>query len=140
MPAVKAKSDLQEKIDRLDAERASVKSQLDRERLTAVTNQVIETITSDAFIERMRKARERASDDDGFKAASELLSLEGLRRAGAEIPDDFRLTSRVFEDKVQGLRWEIKPDLRAPHGGALGWGACAGAGGLTFCGCGGFST
>ncbi len=132
---------LRSEMDKLDAERSRVKSQLDRERLLSVTNDVIETITSPEFIDRMRKAREMADEEDGMAEVSKLLSLDGLRKAGASIPEDFRLTSRVFEDKKLGLRYEVRPG-RADISdiGMLSWGACGGAGGLTFCGCGGFST
>ena len=133
---------LRQKMVELDVERFEVKGQLDRERLRTVTNDVIETITSPQFIEKMRIAREKASEDDGMSAVSQLLSIDGLRKAGAEIPDDFRLTSRMFEDKASGLRIVVDNDLskiKIPSG-QLGWGACAGTGTLTFCGCGGFST
>lgn len=130
---------LRQQMEKIEVERSRVKSQLDRERLLSATGSVIETITSTEFIEKMRQARDVADEDDGFATVSKLLSLEGLRRAGAEIPDDFRLTSRVFEDKAAGVRLEVRPK-GGPIDGTLGWGACAGAGGLTFCGCGGFST
>ncbi len=131
---------LRQQMDKLDTERSKVKSQLDRSRLLTATGSVIDTITSPEFIEKMQKAREAAGQDDGLDTVSKLLSLEGLRRAGAEIPDDFRLTSRVFEDKIAGVRLEVRPKIVGPIDGTLSWGACAGAGGLTFCGCGGFST
>ncbi len=117
------------------------KDQLDRERLMRVTGQVIETITSPAFVERMRKARQAADEGCELDTAADLLSIKGLRDAGVDIPEDFRLTSRVFEDREQGFRLELNSDARlGPGGSPLGWGGCAGAGGLTFCGCGGFST
>ena len=140
MAATRDQSVLRQKMEQLDAARTEVKGQLDRERLAAVTSNVIETITSPEFIEKMRAAREKASDSDGMTVVSKLLSLDGLRRAGAEIPDDFRLTSRMFEDKASGTRIVVDNEIRKPAGATLGWGACAGAGGLTFCGCGGFST
>lgn len=145
MPTKKLKaefdSDLTLKMRALDEERTLVKRELDRERLSKVTGEVIETITSPEFIERMRVAREKAENGDGMKAVGDLLSMDGLRAAGANIPEDFRLTSRVFEDRVTGTRFEVKP----PAGtigdiDPLGWGACAGGGAATVCGCGGFST
>ncbi|MEI9994467.1 MAG: hypothetical protein WDM91_07725 [Rhizomicrobium sp.] len=126
-------------IASIDTQRAEVKSQLDRERLVRVTNSVIETITSPQFIEKMRQAREKIAGGAGIETAGQLLSLESLRGAGAEIPEDFRLTSRVFEDKASGMRFEAHP-VSSLEQGTAAWGACAGAGGLTFCGCGGFST
>ncbi len=136
-----SKAKLETRLETLDDERREVKGQLDRERLLRVTSEVVETITSPEFIERMRKAREQADNGEGMDAVSKVLSLDGLREAGANIPKDFRLTSRVFEDKIRGERIEIGPIIggRIPEMDPLGWGACAG-GGLTFCGCGGFST
>lgn len=137
-----SKEKLESRMTEIEAERRDVKGQLDRDRLMRVTSEVVETITSPEFIERMRKAREQADNGEGMDAVAKVLSLDGLRDAGADIPKDFRLTSRVFEDKVRGERFEIGPifDPRGPVTDPLGWGACAGGGGLTFCGCGGFST
>ncbi|MDB2530658.1 hypothetical protein N9X46_08080 [Paracoccaceae bacterium] len=91
---------------------------------------MIETITSPEFVAKMRQAREEAEKDGGYEAIAKILSLEGLRAAGAKIPEDFRLTSRIFEDKVSGQRFEISP-INDPDGplqpyDPLGWGACAG--------------
>jgi hypothetical protein len=127
-----------QQLDELDEQRANVKNQLDRERLVRVTGSVIETITSPAFVEKMRQARKAATEGAGMDAAAEFLSLEGLRAAGADIPPDFRMTSRVFEDRVEGLRTEIRAAAPGPNDPVPQWGGCAGAGGLTFCGCGGF--
>lgn len=124
-------------------EKMSEKDQLDRERLMRVTSDVITTITDPGFVDKMRQARKGADKGEGLDAAAKLLSLDGLRKAGVDVPKDFRLTSRVFEDKVEGFRIDIRePLVRLPGGGVppLQWGACGGAGGLTFCGCGGFST
>jgi hypothetical protein len=127
--------------ERLLQEKAQyAKDQLDRERLTRVTGEVVETITSPEFVERMRKARLAADAGSELDVAANLLSIEGLRAAGANIPADFRLTSRIFEDREQGFRLELRSTLGTDAISQLGWGACAGAGGLSFCGCGGFST
>jgi hypothetical protein len=92
----------------------------------------------------MRRARIQADGGGAIEDAAQLLSIKGLRDAGAEIPDDFRLTSRVFEDREQGFKITLEGDpARPPISGVdprIAWGACGGAGGLTFCGCGGFST
>lgn len=142
MPTKIKKDQLEARLTDLEAERREVKGQLDRDRLLRVTSEVVETITSPEFIERMRKARDQSDKGEGMDAVAKVLSIEGLREAGANIPKDFRLTSRVFEDKVRGERFEIGPIVggRMPDMDPLGWGACAGAGGLSFCGCGGFST
>lgn len=141
MPDTSTQIELQRKLQSIEAEKAMVKDQLDRERLVKVTNSVIETITSPKFIERMRAVREKAANGEGLDEVGKLLTLDGLRAAGADIPDDFRLTSRVFEDKVSGLRFEVNPVPKGiPDVSPLGWGACAGGGAATVCGCGGFST
>jgi hypothetical protein len=128
-----------DKLNDIEKARTDAKGQLDRERLLRVTNEVIETITSPDFVERMRQARMSADKGGGMDEAAKLLSLEGLRAAGVDIPEDFRLTSRIFEDRATGFRLNID-DLKVGGLEPLGWGACAGGGGLTFCGCGGFST
>ena len=113
-------------------------TQIDRERLTTITNSLIQTITSPKFIERMRQFRERAGANPDLGAAADLMSLESLRSAGAELPADFRLTSRVFEDGETGLKLDIKSgELQTEGGPILKWGACAGGGAATVCGCAG---
>lgn len=57
----------------------------------------------------MRQAQDEVEKDGGYEAVTKILSLEGLHAAGAEILEDFRLTSRIFEDKVRGERFEISP-------------------------------
>ena len=97
------------RLEKLDLEKAELKGQRDRDRLMAATNTVIETITSPEFVEKTRQARDEAEKDGDYEAVAKILSLEGLRAAGAKIPEDFRLTSRIFEDKVRGERFEISP-------------------------------
>lgn len=132
---------LQDRLDSIEKERTDAKDQLNRERLMRVTSEVIDTITSPEFVEKMRQARISADEGGGLEAAARLLSIDGLREVGVDIPADFRLTSRVFEDRTTGFKFELTDPLIRPGGlEPLGWGGCAGGGGLTFCGCGGFST
>lgn len=112
--------------------------QLDRERLTRITDSLIQTITSPEFIERMRSFRNVAERTSSFEEAGGLMSIESLREAGAELPDDFRITSRVFEDYQEGTRISVSP--LEGGGPQLAWGACAGGGAATVCGCAGGST
>lgn len=133
--------DLESKLQSAEKERDYVKGQLDRERLLRVTNELIDTITAPEFVEKMRKARVSADAGKGMDAAADLLSIDSLRKAGVDIPKDFRMTSRVFEDLEAGVKIEQRlPFPGGPDIDPLGWGACGGAGGLSFCGCGGFST
>jgi hypothetical protein len=134
-------SNLSSRMKELDDERRLVKSQLDRGRLTEITNSLIETITSPDVVANMKKFRLQAEKTGSFDEAANLMSLETLRAAGAKIPDDFRLTSRVFEDFETGMRVEVRPPNRLPGDmGPLAWGACAGGGAATVCGCAGGST
>lgn len=133
--------ELQAQFNRADEERRIAKEQLDRERLIRVTDEVIRTITTPEFFERMRLAREAADEGAGLDAAADLLSIERLREAGVDIPEDFRISSRTFEDRIQGLRFELQPVQSVGGTDPIrpDIGVCAGGGGLTFCACGGFS-
>lgn len=135
-----AEKGFHDELARIDQNRLDTKNQLDRERLARVTSDVIRTITSPDFMERVSKAREAASNGAGMDAAAKLLSIDGLRSAGVDIPDDFRMTSRIFEDRLSGVRIHLDDIDMRPGVGPVAWGGCAGAGGLSFCGCGGFST
>lgn len=149
MPNPEAMNSLESKLAELGREQGLVKSQLDRERLTTITSSLIETITSPKFVDRMRQFRAKAGEGASFDDAADLMSLESLRSAGAAIPDDFRLTSRVFEDFATGTRIDIKPprtpgDFKIPSlpgdfdpSGPVEWGACAGGGAASVCGCAG---
>ncbi|WP_411958313.1 hypothetical protein [Paracoccus homiensis] len=136
-----AKADLSTRMKELDDERRIVKSQLDRDRLAEITQSLIETITSPEVVSNMKKFRVNAEKTGSFDEAADLMSLETLRNAGAKIPDDFRLTSRVFEDLETGMKVEVRPP-NFPVGDIdpLAWGACAGGGAATVCGCAGGST
>jgi len=102
---------------------------------------MIQALTAPEFVERVRSSRAAADKGAGMDVAAELLSVDSLKAAGVDIPDDFRMTSRVFEDREKGTRIVLTdlPTL-GDFDPTLSWGGCAGAGGLSFCGCGGFST
>jgi len=140
MATTERQQKLKLRMDELERERVIVKQQLDRDRLNKITGDLIETITSPRFIDRMREFRARAAVGASLQEAGDLLSLESLRDAGAEIPADFRLTSRVFEDRETGLRVDIRSPFGDGVGDPIAWGACAGGGAATVCGCAGGST
>ena len=130
---------LETKSSELSNEQLLVQGQLDRERLMLITNNLIETITSPQVVEKMREFRKGVNSETEFQAAGEFLSRESLIKAGADIPDDFRITSRIFEDKVSGMRVELhSPDAGSDAVKARGsWSGCAGGGAWTVCGCAG---
>ena len=66
---------IKDRLEKLDLEKAELNGQLDRDRLMAATNTVIETITSPEFVEKMRPAREEAEKDGGYEAVAKILSL-----------------------------------------------------------------
>lgn len=114
--------------------------QLDRELLTRATDSLIQAITAPEFVERMHAFRDEAGARDvSFDEVGKLLSVESLREAGAELPDDFRLTSRTFEDRLQGWKidWKLPDELKGDRVGPVSWGACAGGGAASVCGCAG---
>jgi hypothetical protein len=142
MPESESETRLREDLARRDDDRRQVHERLSRERLTRVTTEMVQTLTSPAFFDKVRDARDAADRGEGMEAAARLLSIESLRELGVDIPDDFRMTSRVFEDRENGGQVEFRdvPIFDPNDPGLVGWGGCAGGGGLTFCGCGGFST
>jgi hypothetical protein len=70
-----------------------------RERLKKMTDEIIEAITSDEFMSRMAQLR-TASLDKRLETAQSLLSVDGLRKAGVNLPDGMRISSRYFEENV----------------------------------------
>ncbi len=125
---------LVDRLDEIEQSRLATQVELDRQRLIRVTQEVIETITSPEFVGKMRMVRARVDGgEDISTVAAQLLSLDSLREAGVNIPEGFRLTSRVFEDSSTGLRIEIKDkgsdptSLRANMGGCI----CGGSGGFS---------
>jgi hypothetical protein len=141
MPDSSREASLRAELGARESERQSVKDRLDRERLTRVTSEMIQAMTSPEFVERVRSARDAADKGAGMEVAAQLLSVEELRRSGVDVPDDFRMTSRVFEDLERGTRIVVSdiPTV-GDFDPTVAWGGCAGGGGLSFCGCGGFST
>ena len=134
-------AELRDRMAELDEARRLVKRELDRDRLTEITDSLIRTITSPEVVAKMSAFRDAADEGASFDEAADLMSLESLRKAGADIPDDFRLTSRVFEDFATGTRIEVNPGKLGGLGtDPLAWGACAGGGAATVCGCAGGST
>ena len=71
----------------------------DAEKLRAMTNEIIEAITSDEFLSRMESMRE-ATLQERLEMAQKLLSVEGLRKAGVDLPEGMRISSRYFEEDV----------------------------------------
>lgn len=139
----KKKTELLEvELKNLDNKRIKVKEQLSRDRLEKITNDIVTTISSPKFMKSMKLFREKAKEKDfDLAEAGNIMSIESLKAAGASIPDDFRLTSRVFEDSELGIRMKIDHfDPLKGIGDTLAVGACGGAGGLTFCGCAGGSS
>ena len=66
------------------------------EEFKAATNRLVETVTSDEMVERMR-AFKHLPPEDRLAQASKLLSVEGLKERGVEMPEGMRISSRYFE-------------------------------------------
>jgi hypothetical protein len=74
---------------------------LDVDKLRLVTNEVIAAITSPAFVEAVRAVREVPADQR-LVEGSRRLSPDALRAAGVPLPQNFRVSSRYFEDGLPG--------------------------------------
>ncbi|MBK5912434.1 hypothetical protein CCR85_13155 [Rhodothalassium salexigens] len=70
---------------------------LDPERLKAITSQMVEAITSPAYVEAMRKVK-AASNDKRLDEAMRRLTPKALREQGVRLPEDMRISSRYFEE------------------------------------------
>ncbi|QBK30394.1 hypothetical protein [Roseitalea porphyridii] len=119
--------------------------ELEVERLKKMSSEMIDAISSPAFVEAMRKLKETPVEDR-LKVGAKLLDPKRLRKEGVPLPDDMRISSRYFEPgkpvisvddagAFTGTRSELPndPDVVAVGG-------CACGGGLSFCGGAGGST
>ena len=70
-----------------------------RERLRKMTDEIIEAITSDEFMRRMNQLK-TAPLEERLETARGLLSVDGLRQAGVDLPEGMRVSSRYFEENV----------------------------------------
>jgi hypothetical protein len=112
------------------------------EYLQNITQQLIKAITSPQVMEQMRQFREKAAAGATHSEAGDLMSLETLKAAGAQLPSGFRITSRVFEDKASRRIIDLDPGPSKPalRQNASGVSGCAGGGAATVCGCAGGGT
>jgi hypothetical protein len=72
-------------------------NELNAVQLQKMTNQLVDVLTSEEFLVRLREIR-NAPSGERLKKASSLLSIEGLRSAGVALPATMRVSSRYFED------------------------------------------
>lgn len=70
--------------------------ELDPERLTEITNQMVEAITSPPYVEAMRAVK-AAEGSQRLEEAMERLTPDALRKQGVKLPEDMRISSRFFE-------------------------------------------
>jgi hypothetical protein len=117
----------------------------DISRLRKAAVGVVETLTDPNFINKIQQARSH-TDDAGnvLDVLKHHFSIEGLREAGVDIPADFRMTSRVFEDVTSEPRIQVSEDLE-PVAAASNFkdnpqagGFCAGGSFRGIRGCAGF--
>ena len=116
-------------------------TRFDRQSLTNMTNSVLDVITSPGFLKKMHEARFNAERGGSLQDMADLMSVENLRNEGVELPDDFRVTSRRFEDLTTGESIEVNEPVPTDSrtGDAVALGGCAGGGAATVCGCGGYT-
>lgn len=69
---------------------------LDPQRLRAITSEMVEVITSPAYVEAMRVMKS-TSAEKRLSEAMRRLTPEALREQGVKLPENMRISSRYFE-------------------------------------------
>ena len=69
----------------------------DPEELRKLTDQILRSVTSQQFLDQVQ-AVEDAPTDQKLVAASARLTPDTLRRAGVDLPEGVRVSSRYFEE------------------------------------------
>ncbi len=70
---------------------------IDPEALKSETDEVLDALTSSVFIDKMVEFKAKKGVERSLFAMSNMTPSQ-LRKAGAEIPDHMRVSSRMFED------------------------------------------
>ncbi|MET4428497.1 hypothetical protein [Mycolicibacterium sp. 624] len=86
-----------------------------------------------------------APEADRLKTAERLATVDNLRQRGVPIPDEFRLTTRYFENPTQSILSSVQVDTVRPPGaddddfvagvtvcGSVGYIVCGSVGGQTL--------
>jgi hypothetical protein len=74
--------------------------ELDEEELRNRTDDMVEIVSSEAYLRQLEKVHE-APDEQKMVAASRYLTPEALREAGIDLPGDARISSRYFEPGLE---------------------------------------
>lgn len=74
----------------------------DSERLKALTDQMVDAITSPPYVEAMRAVK-AADGSRRLDEAMRRLTPDALRDQGVKLPDDMRISSRYFEEGFKPL-------------------------------------
>jgi hypothetical protein len=112
--------------------------EMSKERLKEITGQLLATITSEQFLAKMAEVR-NAPEGERMKAAAFFLSVDALRNSGLDVPTDFRVASRYFEEHFDppGPATPTAKNPTGAQGPVTPLGVCAGGGMGTVCGCAG---
>ena len=88
---------------------------LDPKFLRKTTQDLIEALTSPAYVEAVQAVRD-APEESRLDEASKRLTPDGLRNQGVPLPSDMRITSRYFES---GFPSAIDVELGDPPAGGV---------------------
>lgn len=80
----------------------SMEDRLDSDHLRDITSQMVEAITSPAYVEAMRAVKS-APDDKRLEEALRRLTPEALRAQGVPLPTGMRISSRYFEEGINPI-------------------------------------
>ncbi|HJP60217.1 MAG TPA: hypothetical protein VJ865_09460 [Gemmatimonadaceae bacterium] len=129
--------------DKLGKALADAVDALAAEKLRKITNDMIDTLSSPAFVAAMTQLK-KTPMDKRLAVASKTLTPTALAAAGVKLPPGMRVTSRYFEQGSPADIIEVTDHGAAlrhvssipPLGGGAAVGAwgCACGGGATVCG------
>jgi hypothetical protein len=92
----------------------STEDMIDRGEAEEKLDQIVKVITSEEYINQLKKVRE-APPEERMQAGAKYLTPEALREAGVDVPEDLRMSSRLFDDQI-GKETEFgNPDAERPN-------------------------
>ncbi|WEL22682.1 hypothetical protein HBNXHr_2643 [Halorhabdus sp. BNX81] len=87
---------------------------MDREAAEEKLQEVVSVVTSEAYLDQLEKVRQ-APPEERMEAGARYLTPSALREAGVEVPEDMRISSRLFDDQI-GKETEFgNPDADQPN-------------------------
>jgi len=84
---------------------------LDPDRLKSITSDMVEALTSPAYVEAMRVLKS-TSNEKRLSEAMRRLNPDALRAEGVKLPEGMRISSRYFEPAFKPIELSDEPKKR----------------------------